>query len=201
MMRGPSGDRAPSGRGRRRSRAERARTAPSHSSAYDGAATGGTHGQRRASPTSRSIERRGRGPRGNILPRAVPARLAPSEAFDQLALSAFADIDARWHDKLTELDIAVDDIPKISARNPRTIVWPPEVAADGAVPLARLVPAGLARDESPTRARLVLFRRPLELRATRPADLLLLVHDVMVEQIATYLGVTPEVIDPTLSEG
>ena len=50
----------------------------------------------------------------------------------------------------------------------------------------------------PTRARIVLFRRPLELRAQRPRELILLLHDIMVEQVATYLGVDPETIDPTL---
>ncbi len=94
----------------------------------------------------------------------------------------------------------MDDVPRISARNPRSVVWPPEVVADGAVPLARLIPAGLTRDGRPTRARLVLFRRPLELRAGRPEELMLLIHDVLVEQVANYLGVTPEVIDPTLRE-
>src|SRR5699024_6726663 len=67
-------------------------------------------------------------------------------------------------------------------------------------PLARLIPAGLTRDGRPTRARLVLFRRPLELRAGRPEELMLLIHDVLVEQIANYLGVTPEIVDPTLRE-
>ncbi|MDN5758578.1 MAG: metallopeptidase family protein [Tomitella sp.] len=151
-------------------------------------------------PTSRSIERRGRGARGSILPYGVPGRQTRSDAFDQLAITAFSDIDAAWHERLTKLDIAVDDIPKISARNPQTVVWPPEVVADGPVPLARLVPAGLTRDGRPTRARLVLFRRPLELRARRPDELVLLIHDVMVEQIADYLGVTPDVIDPTLGD-
>ncbi len=154
--------------------------------------------KRKHVPTSRSIERRGRGIRGNVLPTGVPAWQSRSDAFDRMAILAFGDIDAAWHKELTKLDIAVDDTPKIRARNPQSITWPPEVVADGPVPLSRLVPAGLTQAGEPTRARIVLFRRPLELRAQRPRELILLLHDVMVEQVATYLGVDPETIDPTL---
>ncbi len=197
MMRGPFGDRAAAGRGLGR-RGAAVGPGAAHRPAGRSRTAGGRRGR---TPSSRSVERRGRGPRGTILPPGVPARLSRSGAFDQLALSAFSVIDADWHDRLTKLDIAVDDIPKISARNPRTVVWPPEVVADGPVPLARLIPAGLTRDGRPTRARLVLFRRPLELRAGKPEELMLLIHDVLVEQIADYLGVTPEIIDPTLRDG
>jgi hypothetical protein len=38
------------------------------------------------------------------------------------------------------------------------------------------------------------------LRAKDPHDLEDLVHDVLVEQVSTYLGVDPEVIDPDLPE-
>lgn len=41
----------------------------------------------------------------------------------------------------------------------------------------------------------MLYRRPLEARAKDGADLSDLVHDVLVEQVATYLGLDPEVID------
>ncbi|WP_038169690.1 metallopeptidase family protein [Tomitella biformata] len=144
------------------------------------------------------MERRGRGIRGSVLPAGVPAWQSRSDAFDRMAILAFGDIDAAWHKELTKLDIAVDETPKIRARNPETITWPPEVVADGPVPLSRLVPAGLTQAGDPTRARIVLFRRPLELRAKHPRELIFLLHDVMVEQVATYLCVDPEIIDPTL---
>lgn len=47
-----------------------------------------------------------------------------------------------------------------------------------------------------TRARVVLFRKPLELRAQAPDDLVDLLREVLVQQIATYLGVDPDIIDP-----
>jgi predicted Zn-dependent protease with MMP-like domain len=74
---------------------------------------------------------------------------------------------------------------------------PPRVGvlADAGVPLARLVPAGVDRRGQPTRARIVLYRRPLEARAKDSTDLADLVHDVLVEQVANYLGLDPGVIE------
>ncbi|TSD97357.1 metallopeptidase family protein [Skermania sp. ID1734] len=147
--------------------------------------------------TTRSAARRGRGVRGPVLPASAPGWRSRSERFDLVVLEAFAPLDARWHDRLTKLDIAVDEVPKIRPRDPASVTWPDEVVADGPVPLSRLVPAGLDKRGETTRARIVLFRRPLELRAHDPDDLVDLLHEVLVQQIATYLGVDPDVIDPT----
>lgn len=145
------------------------------------------------------MARRGRGLRGAVLPVTVPAWRSRAQHFDALVLKALAPIDARWHARLRNLDIAVDDVPPVRAadlRDPEAVTFPPEVLADGSVALARLVPAGVDGQGAATRARIVLFRRPLELRSDEPDDLADLLHDVLVEQVATYLGVEPEVIDP-----
>lgn len=151
--------------------------------------------------TSRSVTRRGRGVRGPVLPNSVPAWRTRGEKFDLLVLEAFAPLDTRWHERLTKLDIAVDEVPKIRPLDPDSVNWPDEVVADGPVPLSRLIPAGVDRRGSATRARVVLFRRPLELRAKHPEDLVDLLHEILVQQIATYLGVDPDVIDPELAAG
>lgn len=135
-----------------------------------------------------------------MLPVSVPAWRSRAEKFDMLVLEAFAPIDSRWHDRIAKLDIAVDEVPKIRALDPDSVTWPPEVVAEGPVPLSRLVPAGVDRHGATTRARLVLFRRPLELRAKRQEDLVDLLNEVLVRQVATYLGVDPEVVDPDLTE-
>ncbi|NLV80932.1 MAG: metallopeptidase family protein [Rhodococcus sp.] len=151
--------------------------------------------------SSRSVTRRGRGIRGPLYPHDLPAWRSRAEKFDRLVLDAFAPIDTRWHDELTKLDIAVDDVPKIRALDPDSVNWPDEVVADGPVPLSRLVPAGIDKRGATTRARIVLFRRPIELRTQDPEDLTDLLHDVLVHQVATYLGVEPQIIDPTLDDG
>ena len=69
------------------------------------------------------------------------------------------------------------------------------VLADSGVPLASLIPAGLDSRGLPTSARIVLYRRPLEARSKDTADLAELVHEVLIKQVATYLGLDPDVID------
>ncbi|MCP6385231.1 metallopeptidase family protein, partial [Klebsiella pneumoniae] len=54
-----------------------------------------------------------------------------------------------------------------------------------------------ATGDEPTR--LVLFRRPIEHRASRPSDLEALVLTVVVEQVAELLGIDPADVDPRYS--
>ncbi|GGC66281.1 hypothetical protein GCM10011410_18570 [Hoyosella rhizosphaerae] len=131
-----------------------------------------------------------------LLTPSSPGRKSPAQKFDAVVLAAFSPIDARWAKRLRELDIAVDEVPMVRAINPDTVSWPPEIVADGPVPLSRLVPAGLDKRGKPTRARIVLFRRALELRADSRPELLALVHNILVQQVATYLGVDPEEVSP-----
>ncbi len=108
-------------------------------------------------------------------------------------IEALEPIEARWHSELTKLDVAVDDVPDV--RRTARPGHNDAVLHDGEIPLSRLVPAGVDRAGMPTRARVVIYRRPLEARAKDPADLADLVHDVLVEQIAAYLGIEPDVIE------
>lgn len=140
-------------------------------------------------------DRRGRGLRGVLLPSYLPAAASRSQSFDAAVLEAFAPIDARWHDRLADLDIAVDEIPRILPKDPEAVNWPEEVTADGAIPLARLVPISMDRGQA-TRARIVLFRRPIEARAKHEEDLLDLIHEILVQQVAVHLGVDEDTIDP-----
>jgi predicted Zn-dependent protease with MMP-like domain len=147
------------------------------------------------SPLRKRRDRRGRGVRGLLFPATLPAARSRSERFDAIVLDALEPIDERWHPELERLDIAVDEVPEITDCDPTTVTWGSDVVEDGKVPLARLVPAGVDRAGLPTRARIVLYRRPLETRAHDGGDLSDLVHEVLVEQIASYLGVDPDIID------
>jgi len=115
-------------------------------------------------------------------------------------LEAYEPIERQWQDRLSGLDVAVDEIPRLSPKDPDNIQWPPEVIADGPIALARLIPAGVDVRGNNTRARIVLFRKPIERRAKDTLDLSDLLHDVLVAQVATYLGVEPSVIDPTIED-
>jgi len=120
---------------------------------------------------------------------AVPAARSRSERFDDLVRDSIADLEDRWHEQLEGVEFAVEDVP------PPDSGWDEGVVADetagGPVPLGRLLPAGPG-----TPARVVVYRRPLEARATGRGDLGQLVHEVVVDQVAQLLGLDPDVIDP-----
>ena len=113
-------------------------------------------------------------------------------------LEAYEPIERRWQQRLTGLDVAVDEIPRIAPKDPENVQWPPEVVADGPIALARLIPAGVDVRGEHTRARIVLFRKPIERRAKNSEDLTDLLHEILVAQVATHLGVEPSVIDPSI---
>ncbi|CAN5205646.1 metallopeptidase family protein [soil metagenome] len=113
-------------------------------------------------------------------------------------LEAYEPIERRWLDRVSTLDVAVDEIPRISPRDPENVQFPPEVVADGPIALARLIPAGVDIRGNATRARIVLFRKPIERRAKDSVELTELLHEILVAQVATHLGVEPSVIDPTI---
>lgn len=138
-------------------------------------------------------DRHGRGLRGSLYPSTLPAASTRAERFDALVLAALEPIEARWRTELTKLDVAVDDVPDV--RGDEATIAAEGTLTDAGVPLARLVPAGVDRRGLPTKARIVLFRRPLEARARDGADLADLVHHVLVDQVANYLGVDPNIID------
>jgi hypothetical protein len=115
-----------------------------------------------------------------LSPFGVPAHRSAREQFDQLVLNAVEVIERRWHRELGLVEFAVEEIP----------ILPADWSAPS-VPLATLVPATSGQ---PTR--LVLFRRPIELRCDGQDELAALVHAVLVEQVAELLGRSPEEIDP-----
>jgi hypothetical protein len=131
-------------------------------------------------------DRHGRGFRG---PLSLPGPLSPDgpEArpsrraeFDELVLSLVERLVARWESELEDVEFGTEDVPQI-----------PDGWVDDPVPFGSCVPA---RGNSP--ARIVVFRRPVELRATTRIERTALVHEVLVEYIAELLGRDPGEIDP-----
>ncbi len=87
-------------------------------------------------------------------------------------------LEARWADDLGRMELAVEEAPVL-----------PEGWDESTVPLASVV----RRDDV---VRLVVFRRPIELRAATPEDLAALILTVVVEQVAELLGRAPHEVDP-----
>jgi len=130
-----------------------------------------------------------------LYPQTLPAAKTRAERFDAMVLEALEPIEHRWGAELTDLDLAVDDVPEVDQTSPDEVVWQAGVLADVGVPLAQLVPAGVDPEGLPSRARIVLYRRPLEARARGGADLADLLHEVLVEQVAEYLNIEPDAVD------
>lgn len=84
----------------------------------------------------------------------------------------------RWGEDLAHVEVAVEEAP----------VLPADWLGD-TVPLTSVVRRGEL-------VRLVVFRRPIELRAAGDSDLAALVLTVVVEQVSELLGRSPDEIDP-----
>jgi len=130
-----------------------------------------------------------------MYPATTPAARTRAERFDALVLEALEPIELRWGSELSDLDLAVDEVPEVEQTSPDDVVWGQGVLADVGVPLAQLVPAGVDQEGLPSRARIVIYRRPLEARARDGADLAELLHEVLVEQVAEYLNIEPDAVD------
>jgi predicted Zn-dependent protease with MMP-like domain len=130
----------------------------------------------------------------------VPAAQTRGERFDDLVLDAVEDLEQRWATELEGVEFAVEDVPAVPLDGE---LYDEDVVADetagGAVPLGRLLPAGLDSRGRRTAPRIVVYRRPLEARASDRADLADLVHDVVVDQVARLLQIDPDEVDPPAS--
>jgi len=127
----------------------------------------------------------------------VPAAQTRGERFDDLVLDAVEDLEQRWARELEGVEFAVEDVPAVPLEgevDEETVVA--DETAGGAVPLGRLLPAGLDARGRRTAPRVVVYRRPLEARAADRTDLADLVHDVVVDQVAKLLQLDPDEVDP-----
>lgn len=132
------------------------------------------------------------GVRGPVLPQTVPIYKSRSDLFDAAVLEAYGPIARKFPQQLESIDVAVDLIPRMRFME----IYPEEVISDGPVPLGRVIPAGVDHRGKPTRARLVVFRQPIEQRCADSKERAELLAYVLTSLAATYLNVDPSVIDP-----
>jgi hypothetical protein len=113
----------------------------------------------------------------------VGARLLVSrgERFDELALVVIDRLKRRWPSELASVEFGVEDTPMVP------VEWEHDP-----IPLATLI------QPVDQQARIVLFRRPIELRAHGRGELTALLYEVVIEQVAGLLGKEPEEVDPRL---
>jgi len=132
----------------------------------------------------RHRDRHGRGLRGPLAPPQVPISLTRSELFDDYVRDSMERLLRRWP-QLEDVEFAVLEVPLPGKGE----------AEPDAVPLGRVIPGRPGR-----KSRIVVYRRPVEVRAKAREDRAALVHDVLIEQVAELLGLSPDAIDPRYGE-
>ena len=127
-----------------------------------------------------------------------------AERFDELVMDAATRFEGHWGRPFPAFELGVEDVPPSDPAP-----WEHEE-----VPLGRFFASDARRE-----ARVVIesyreqynsvrphsslgyrtpheYRRPIETRAQAPSDLALLVDEVVAEQLAALLGVSPRDLDP-----
>ncbi|MEU7640758.1 MULTISPECIES: metallopeptidase family protein [unclassified Streptomyces] len=140
---------------------------------------------RPAEPRPRRRDRHGRGMRGPIAPPQVPLSVSRADAFADLVYDSRDRLERRWS-QLAQVDFLVLEVPGFGPDD-----GPDALAEEEGVPLGRVLPAG-----GGYRDRIVIYRRPVEIRTKSRDERALLVHEVVVEQVAELLGLAPESVDP-----
>lgn len=122
-------------------------------------------------------ERRGRACRADSDPRRRPSaglRLPRRGRFERLVATALAGLPPALRRSVAELTIEVTELPRR--------LTPP-------IELAGYEPATTSAD------RIVLYRRPLEARASEPGELTTLIQEAVVEVLAAQRGWTDRDLD------
>jgi hypothetical protein len=129
--------------------------------------------------------------RGSLAPRALPMRRTPVEQFDALVMDTVVAIERRLAEslgsKFTDLrhiEFAVDEVP------PESQTYDADIVEDRGVPLSKLYPAQPGTVAASPR--IVLYRRPIELRAESKSEAEALVRSVLAEQLSSLLNLPPE---------
>ncbi|WUI00629.1 metallopeptidase family protein [Spirillospora sp. NBC_00431] len=128
----------------------------------------------------RRRDRHGRGVRGPLTPPQAPVSRTRAERFDDLVDDEVRRLGARWGRELARVRFTVEEVPTVEP-------W-----FDGPIPLGQTVPA-----EGDRPVRITVFRRPVEARAKGEAELARLIRDLLVEEVADLLGLSPESVDPS----
>jgi predicted Zn-dependent protease with MMP-like domain len=116
----------------------------------------------------------------------VPLAASRAEVFADLVQDSVERLERRWP-QLADIDFIVLEVPRLEGSGDG---W-----TDESVPLGGTIPE---REGHP--ARVVVYRRPVEIRTKGRDERAALVHEVVVEQVAELLGLTPETVDPRYGE-
>ncbi|MDA0566179.1 metallopeptidase family protein [Streptomonospora sp. S1-112] len=128
----------------------------------------------------RRRDRRGRGVRGPLAPPELPMARSRAHIFDDLVLDAVERLERVWARELANVEFLVEDVPRV----------PRGVTAEDGIPFSRLETGRAGQ------AKIIVYRRPVEIRTREPEEMAMLVYDTVVEEVANLLGLEPETVDP-----
>lgn len=132
---------------------------------------------------SRRRNRHGRGLRGELLPAHLAGSRTRAERFDDWVMESAERLERLWGEDIQTYQFIVQEIPDGLEEL---------VRRGGSIPLASSSP-GLG----PKPPVITIYRRPVESTARGLVPVNELIHDVVVEQLASLMGMDPETIDPT----
>ncbi|MGW5864910.1 metallopeptidase family protein [Streptomyces sp. NPDC055239] len=145
-------------------------------------------------PRPRRRDRHGRGMRGPVAPPQVPLSASRAEVFTDLVQDSVERLERRWP-QLSEIEFLVLEVPALGPGAGSGPASGDDDWSDDIVPLGGIIEASEDRP-----ARVVIYRRPVEIRTKGREERAALVHEVVVEQVAELLGLSPESVDPRYGE-
>lgn len=131
----------------------------------------------------RRRNRHGRGFRGELLPAHLAGSRTRAERFDEWVMESAQRLERLWGEDIQSYQFVVQEIPDGLEEL---------VRQGGSVPLAASAPG-----KGPKPPVITVYRRPVESTARGLVPVSELIHDVVVEQLASLKGMEPESIDPT----
>ncbi|WP_312180122.1 metallopeptidase family protein [Arthrobacter sp.] len=131
----------------------------------------------------RRRNRHGRGLRGELLPAHLAGSRTRAERFDEWVMESAQRLERLWGEDILSYQFVVQEIPDGLEEL---------VRKGGAIPLAAAAPG-----KGPKPPAITVYRRPVESTARGLVPVSELIHDVVVEQLASLKGMDPEAIDPT----
>lgn len=156
---------------------------------FDGVPTadpGTNSGQR--SFAQRRRDRHGRGLRGPLMPAALPGSRTRSEMFEDLVVDSADRMRNLWPAALATVEYVVEEVPDQLESL---------IASGAQAPLGTYARAVAATAESPAQPPSIsIYRHPIEALCDTPGQVRELVHEVVVEQVAGYLNIDPDAVDP-----
>lgn len=136
-------------------------------------------------PSGPRRNRHGRGRRGPLMPMHLPAYRSRPERFDDAVMASAQRLAQRWPGKIEKIEFLIDPVPSDKLLDQAS-------ALGERVPLASSVPAGA---RSP--ARIIIYRLPIEQIAENTGELLDLVHQCVVHEVAQLWMKPISEVDPS----